>query len=75
MRPTRAALERRLNALESRALPNDGPRLELVLHQNDGPPLILILNGRPDAPPDVCRVERVRELVALARSRRDGEAG
>lgn len=69
MKPTRAALERRLNALEVRALPKDGPRLELVLHQNDGPPLTLILKGCPDAR----RVERVRELVALARSRRDGQ--
>ncbi len=70
MKPTRASLERRLSALEVRALPKEGPHLELVLHQNAGPPLVLILRGHPDA----ARVERVRELVALARSRRDGQA-
>ncbi len=49
MKPTRAALERRLNALEVRALPKDGPHLELVLNHDDGTQTVLILGA--DAKP------------------------
>jgi len=43
MKPTRAALERRLKTLESRALPEEVPEFILTLNNQDGTQTVLVL--------------------------------